>query len=114
MAHCRQRFFLRVFTERTNFAQKRRNIANQAQSGGNHQKHHDDNEPRRGVHVVQTQKAENLRPKWAEFYQIIDLWLVLLQDRTDNRSHAQQAEQGDGKTHGAEKGKPWSTDKWDG
>ena len=112
MAHRRQRFFFNLFPKRLHFAPERRHIANQAQTGRNHQKHHDNDKPCRSIDVIQSQKTKNLRPKRSEFDQIIRLRLVLLQHRTDNRCNTQQTEQSDCKAHGAEKSEPRTGKKW--
>ena len=78
MAHRRQRFFFDLFPKRLHFAPERRHIANQAQTGRDDQKEHNDNEPCRSIDIIQSQKTKNLHPKRSEFDQIIRLRLVLL------------------------------------
>ena len=92
--------------EAFHFPQERWDVAPQAQAGGEHQECQNRHKPRRGIHIIQAEEAENLMPERPEFHHISHLGLILLQHRADHRSEREQREQRHGKAHGAEKGKP--------
>ena len=65
-------FSLAFSRERLISREKRRNIANQAQTGRYHQKHHDDHKPSGRINISTSLKVENSCDQTDRFHNIID------------------------------------------
>ena len=80
-------------------AQHARRVAVDAQAGGKHQEHQDQQEPGGVIDIVQPQHLEQLEPELAELHDVIGVGLVLLEHGADDRGDAEHRQQADGEAH---------------
>ena len=94
-----QRTFGRLLAEIAHLAQHRRTVAENAQTGRQHQKTQNRQKPGSVIDIVKTQCLKYRKPERPELGNVIGIRFGLLEYGADDGSNGQYGQQADGKAH---------------
>ena len=106
VSECLQALLTDVFLEGAQIIQDFGRVAHDAQTGADHQKGQNQQEPPCAVHRIQVQLAEDLRPERTELVDVVVDGLLLLQHGPNDRCDADDGQQRNGKPHGGQQFDP--------